>query len=303
MKKTLLFALLPTLASPAMAQTEGVATFENLTLAPESSWHGDENGEEWYYGLGYAQRFESGDYSFANFFIPEYDSWIGYAYSNLTSTTFETISDQYKSCVGHGVDGSANFGVAFPDDVMWGETLDIRIKGEAKVVPGFYITNSAWVVDAILNGDNMTEGSFGAGDYYKVTVHGHDAEGNEVGSHQYYLADYRFEDEADRYYLTDWEYVDLSELGEVSSLTFTLESTRNSVYGMTTPGYFCIDNLGAEGTEIKREEGTYNGPTDIIKDVVTDDDTDVIYTLQGVRVAQATVPGIYIINGKKVLVK
>ena len=46
--------------------------------------------------------------------------------------------------------------------------------------------------------------------------------------------------------LKDWTYCDLSSLGEVTKLTFALSSTDNGDYGMNTPAYFCIDELGAK---------------------------------------------------------
>ena len=45
------------------------------------------------------------------------------------------------------------------------------------------------------------------------------------------------------------------------------------------------------------------GPTGIEVVEAADADNDVIYNMQGVRVARPTAPGIYIVNGKKVVVK
>jgi len=57
------------------------------------------------------------------------------------------------------------------------------------------------------------------------------------------LADYRSSNPAEHYYLGDWQWVDLTSLGEVKSLSFTITGSRNNAYGLTTPSYFCMDNL------------------------------------------------------------
>lgn len=288
-------------ASNAFAEdATGVATFENFNLAPNTEWHGDENGEEWYYSLGYSQYFTSGDYSFANFYIPDFNSWFGFGYASITSTSYAGLNDQFKSCVGHGVDDSATYGVAYPDGTMWGEDVLIKVNNGPKTVPGFYITNSAWNVYAYTVGDGMSEGSFAAGDYFKLIIHGLDAGGNEVGSRGFCLADYRFENEADRYYIGDWTYVDLSSLGEVASFKFTFEGSRNSAYGLTTPTYFCFDNFGAQGVETPRAEGTYTGGVESISIDPANDSDAPIYNLQGIRVDHIATPGIYIRAGKKI---
>ena len=43
--------------------------------------------------------------------------------------------------------------------------------------------------------------------------------------------------------------MDLSALGVVESITFRMESSRNNDWGMTTPGYFYMDDFN----------GKYNG--------------------------------------------
>lgn len=269
----------------------GVATFENLTLDPESAWNGDDKGEEWYGDLGFYQRFVSGDYGFANYYIPDYYSWFGFAYTNYTATTFTNYTDQYYSCVGHGYDNSANYCIAYPDGTMWGVDPTVSLEVGAKVVPGFYITNTAWVVNAITVGDNMTPGAFGKGDYFKLIIHALDAEGNESAQRSFYLADYRSDNEADWYYIKDWEYVDLSRLGEASAFKFTFESTRNNAYGSTTPMYFCIDNFGDTGVEKNREESTT-----AVDDIISDYDAPAeYYHINGVKAdAGNLAPGLYI---------
>ncbi len=131
--------------------------------------------------------------------------------------------------MGHGVNGSKNYLVAYPQ----GEIIEVNEEG-GKELRGFYVTNEAWAVDAILNGDGMTPGAFTTGDYLLLKVIGNHPDGTS-DTISVYLADYRSENEAEHYYLKDWTWVDLSSMGKVESLTFRMESSRKNNWGMTTP--------------------------------------------------------------------
>ena len=60
----------------------------------------------------------------------------------------------------------------------------------------------------------------------------------------FYLADYRYADSSQDYIISAWEYIDLSSLGSVDELSFSLSSSDNGSFGMNTPNYFAIDNIG-----------------------------------------------------------
>ena len=60
---------------------------------------------------------------------------------------------------------------------------------------------------------------------------------------QFYLADFR---DGKSEIVKDWQYCDLSALGQVSKVSFTLTSSDNGDYGMNTPAYFCLDQFGAK---------------------------------------------------------
>jgi len=215
--------------------TQEVATFENLYLAPESYWNGYNDEEN--------SRFFSGSYSFGNYYMADWDYWSGFAYSNSTETSFdmaEFSSHQYRSVVGHGVDNSFNYGVIYSN----GASIKPSNMEETILVPGTYITNNAWTYDNIINGDGMTPGAFEQGDYYKVTFKGIHADSSS-STVDYYLADFTSENEEDHYVVTDWQWVDLSSLGEVGEILISFSSSRNNSWGITTAAYACIDNFGA----------------------------------------------------------
>lgn len=229
----------------AIEDSEPVAaTFEETVLASESFWNGsDKTGTQIDGGWGsvaYANSFVSGSFCFENTYNETWSSWSGFAVSNQTSVSYADMADQYHSAVGKGYDGSDNFAVVFPMT----ETVKVLNKPEGVQLTGMYVTNSAWNVNAYLNGDGMT-GKFEAGDWCKLTITGTRADGT-TASKEVYLADYRSDDAANHSYLDYWQWVDLSQLGKVKSLSFAVSSTHNNEYGMTTPGYFCMDNLNGK---------------------------------------------------------
>lgn len=275
-----------------------VADFENLYLADNSHWNGpDTKGdiEEGLYGdQQYQGWFISGSYAFANNYSIDWHSWSGFSYANSTATSFATYTtDQWNNCVGGGHDGSSNYAVFFEDSFA-PMTITVLNNPAGQQLSGFYITNAAWTVDAILNGDGQTgekdadgnsvsgtEG-FRQGDYLKLIITADNHEKVE-----FYLADYRGA-AADHYYVSDWQWVDLSTLGTVKELTFHMESSRHNSYGYTTPLYFCMDDFN----------GTAPVPSAITRPT-TDETTDIegYYDLNGRRIA-APQQGVNIVKMK-----
>ena len=230
MKKSFFFvaALALTFAAcnPNEPEQLAVADFENLELAPESSLHFDQT-----------LPFISGGFEF----MQEVSFWGTTAYfygnvpTNKTSNEYKGDYDNDKSASG-GAHSGNNF-------VVWTASYNgsdgITLVKPA-VVPGFYVNNTPWVVDAILHGDGMSsDGSapFGANDFFKLTITGTKADGSKAEV----IVDLAKGTE----YIKDWTYVDLSSLGKISSLKFALSSSKNNEYGMTTPAYFALDDFGA----------------------------------------------------------
>ena len=46
-------------------------------------------------------------------------------------------------------------------------------------------------------------------------------------------------------YINQWTWVDLSELGEIDAITFSMSSSDESNGYMNTPAYFAMDNFGS----------------------------------------------------------
>ena len=220
-------------------------------------------------------EFVDGSFEFATGCMSNSSFWYWFGYANRTDTKFESLDDQWNNVVGGGYDGSANYGVAYVADFMGPCSITV-LGDEPVVVPGFYITNSSYVYAAIKDGNGAKQ--FGLGDWFKLTITGFDGDDNVTGTKEFYLADLR--DAATAYIIDDWRYVDLSGLGAVKKLNFTLSSTDNGDWGMNTPAYFCFDNFGAEGEEVLPEKNVEITST-AIKSLTTSLSTSTIYDVNG----------------------
>ena len=217
-----------------------IATFDDLALEPETAWYGKRESE------GHDHRkftYYSGSYSFPCEYAPSLLTWGGVAYSNQTKTTFSSLfPDQFNSVVGHGVNGSKNYAVAY----AYGQhTIKVRAThaGPA-VIPGTFVTNTAWVKEVIQKGTGMGDephAPFHKGDYLLLI-----ASNNKGQSIEFPLVDYRSSNAAEHYVIDSWQWLDLSALGETESVIFSMKGTRIANGGTTIPAYFCLDDFGSE---------------------------------------------------------
>ncbi len=174
------------------------------------------------------------DYNF------DYSSWSGWSYSKVSDNVTAGWGNQYSSIAGSGVNGSESYGVSYAG---FGSTVQFDV---LSTVEGAYFTNSTYSYYSMLNGDNFAKKFGGADgsdeDWFLLTVKGYNG-GVETESLEIYLADYRFADSSDDYILDEWKWFDLSGLGEVDEVSFSLSSSDVGDWGMNTPAYFSMDNF------------------------------------------------------------
>jgi hypothetical protein len=230
LKITFALLLFTAAADSALAS---LADFDDLTLDTDSYWNGAD-------GTG---GFPSGAVTFNNNFTDWGDgitSWDGFAYSNRTNTTLQGLSSQYNVISGSGQGGSVNYGIGF---VGWTEFPTITLN-TARIIDGLYVNNNNYAYYTMLYGDSsFGVDPFAAGDWFTLTITGKDAAGVVTGSVDFYLADFR---DGKSEIVNIWHYVDLTGLGMVKSLEFSMDSSDYSYGYMNTPGYFAIDTLVPE---------------------------------------------------------
>lgn len=230
------------------APAPAVADFEDCTVDPATGLYlpEDEEDETCYWN--------SGDYTFTTYT----DDWgtkyyYDFVVTNSISSAYSGLADQYNSAAGAAKNGE-NYAVWY-SNYYGSEGIYCP---DAMKVSGFYVTNTAWVVDALINGDGMsaeedetTGKPFGYGgkeDKLTLVVTGYDEESEETGKVEYTLAEVKGNT---LYYVKDWRWVDLTSLGEkVVNVKFAINSTKQNSWGPTTPTYFCMDGFGGVAPEV-----------------------------------------------------
>lgn len=215
-----------------------MSTFDDLLLDNNTFWDGSDASGSFVSGVvRFPNNYETSEYG---------DTWSGFIYTSMRNDSVGDFSNLESAITAGGinatVDSATNYAVAnVPIDWMSGEMLPLELTftdNQWHRVGGFYVTNSTFAALTMKNGDDISK-KFGEEDWFKLMVW---AKG-KADTVEFYLADFRSEDSTQHYIVKDWRWVDLSVLGEVDTLLFSLASSDVGAYGMNTPAYFCMDNL------------------------------------------------------------
>ena len=231
MKKSFLFVAALALTFAA-CQKQGevedkfVATFEEAAISPTKA--------ESYlsYATDTVAFLQSGIYEVQQSVAYSGTYVSGAVVTNITSTDFKDYTDAYKSAAG-GAYAGKNY-VVWYEDGFSGNVIKLKTPA---VVPGMYVCNNNYALNSMKNGDDIAGEPFKQGDFFMLTIGG-SLNGAEVNTTvEFYLG-------KDTDFVTNWTYVDLSKLGKIDELHFSMSGSRNGDWGLNTPTYFCIDNLG-----------------------------------------------------------
>ena len=220
-------------ATPAVAAT---STFDDLALpVPESHYFPGTSASG---AFPFTSGVASFNHDYSNFGFPGCCS-TGWSYSNHTDATTPGFGNQYSAYAGSGQGGSANYAVGFIGP------LETSFAAPA-IVSGAYFTNSTYAALSMRDGDGFAK-KFGGtsgndADFLKLTITGYNGAA-ATGSVEFYLADYRFANNAQDYIVQQWTFVNLAGMGAVTRLGFDLASSDNGPFGMNTPAYFAMDTL------------------------------------------------------------
>lgn len=221
--------------SPCNAE---VVTFDDLALDPESYYNGSDG----------AGLFVSAGVEFNNFYDDTYGPyWEGFAYSNTTDTTTPGFTNQYSVIAGLGAGASSIYGVGYVG--FYGVVPTITFAEEVHL-DRVSITNTTYAYLAMLDGAPPAK-KFGGDnggdpDWYLLTITGKNANDEVTDVIDFYLADFRFGDNAQDYIVDSWAEVDLSGLGAVKSVEFSVSSSDVGDFGINTPTYYAIDDIAID---------------------------------------------------------
>ena len=263
MKKIFTFAAISLMASAAWG---GVITLDlNKPLNPTTLdynengvWTGCYNDVD-YTWLEFGD--ENGEFMLSHLIDGEGASWGGYYWDGFCPAQggdqtehASTWTTQYGGCMAGGGcvindDGSVTADPAQPYLVgyysSWAmegpsnQVMFVGKDGNTTFKPvGVYVCNHPWPYYDCLHGGGAAAG-LEEGGYFDLTAVGVDADGNET------TTTIRMAEKVNGTLnaLNDWTFFDLSSLGEVESVYFTLNSTDTGAYGMNTASYFCMDKF------------------------------------------------------------
>lgn len=222
------FTLLTLLYSLAM-QAQITSTFEDLQIPLDT----------FYDGSDFSGGFQSGDAFYPNFFDPNYSFWLGgWAYSTMRDSSTSGPANLFSAKAAGGYQS---------DTYAIGQNFAILRYASQQALGLVYVTNTTYAYNSMRDGDLFAE-PFGGDsgedpDFFYLKIQPFRNGNLQTDSVIFYLADYRFQDNSQDYLIRDWQAVDLSPLGPVDSLLFTLQSSDVGPYGINTPAFFCIDNF------------------------------------------------------------
>lgn len=185
-------------------------------------------------------NFTSGSCAFSNSYTISFGGYWnnGWAYSKVNDTTTAGFTNLYGSYANKGFNNSNNYAVS------QNETF---IKINQNTLTGLYVTNTTYAALSMKNGDAFAK-KFGGtsgndSDWFKLTINAYQNGNLKTEKVEFYLADYRFTDNSKDYIVKDWTFVNISSLGSLDSLKFTLTSSDTNQFGLKTPAFFCVDNI------------------------------------------------------------
>ncbi len=191
---------------------------------------------------------------------PDYAMWWGFTASNSTDNTKkdDTMTYQYSSMTGGGIvlneDGTIkrdeNGVIEVSGDVPYmvgyyseynGEnsTCVLFNDGKAHEAVGVYVSLVSYPYYVLQDGNPFGRMFNRENDKFTLTIHGVKEDESKV-SVDVELGSYA---NGDMTLTRGWKYVDLSPLGKVNEMYFTMTSSDTGQWGMNTPGYFSLDKL------------------------------------------------------------
>ncbi|MBD3636064.1 MAG: DUF4465 domain-containing protein [Crocinitomicaceae bacterium] len=210
-----------------------------------------------------------------------WQSFSGFALSSWTDTITPGWSNQCSAITGAGASGSDQYAICYVS--AWSNNRVFLDLPTSQSFESVKVTNTTYAYRSMENGDSfakpfgsdtsaagVVDGTNGE-DWFLLTIYALGQDSLYTGdSVNFYLADYRFANNAQDYIVNTWETIDLSPLytsNAIIGLDFVLNSSDTSGgFGMNTPAYFAMDdlevvqNLNIEGTEAP-ELLAYPNPT------------------------------------------
>ncbi|MDE5876438.1 MAG: DUF4465 domain-containing protein [Muribaculaceae bacterium] len=178
--------------------------------------------------------------------LSEWDTVEGFTPACQSGEGAATYTDPYRVITGEGPTGAGTpYLIGFWSS-REGETFAersctvARTDGKPFVPEHFLVTNTSYAYYTMERGNDFTH-PFTDGDWFKLTAHGIHPDGTEDTA-DFFLA-YCNSGKATDGIVDRWAYFDLTPLGEVTGIYFTLSSSDTGEWGMNTPAYFALGDF------------------------------------------------------------
>lgn len=259
MKKAFLTAIIGLAGTACALGVDNTPIVLDLTKASTELSFNEDNGSWTGTYDDEAPSIESQCFSFLHNSIADWMTWWGFTASNSADNLRpeNNLTHQWSNMAAGGImlndDGSVrldDFGapvvskeipylVAFYSPYMSQRPVDILFSDAKAYDPvSVYINLNSYTYYTLEYGDAFAR-AFTDGDEFILTIHGVATDETEK-TVDVRLASYS---NGDLTINRGWKYVDLSSLGSVNELYFTLTTTDTGEYGANTPLYFCLDKL------------------------------------------------------------
>ncbi|MBO5721405.1 MAG: DUF4465 domain-containing protein [Bacteroidales bacterium] len=229
-------------------------------------------------------------------------AWNGFTVSqNASDASADYLLDTQWGCMAKGgisavnsneiyVDAERPYIVANYSSWETENSLSITFNdGNLYTLNGMYVTNSPYPYYTNIAGDDFANGLTNEGDYFKVIAYGVKAD-NSVETAEFTLAEFK---NGSLQQVTEWTWWDLSSLGTIKEVYFTMESSDTGQWGMNTPAYFCMDRISVSNPVASGIEESQ----------ITENKAEIYYANNNIYVttSSATIVNAYSVNGIEVL--
>lgn len=214
-----------------------------LLYGPNGVGFDNEEDIYWWYDEN-----NTGLYSAINDAYGSYCYWSGgAALSNYVNSSYDeggymTQLEAYSPTGKGGHNDSDNFLVCYGYDDDSPFSMDSRPRfsfqdGQPKVIDHLYLALNCYTLHSLAYGDDFSTAAT-EGDYVNITFEGIDAEGNSTG-----MVTVPILDPETHKALIGYTKVDLSSLGEISTLLLNMVSNIDNGYGLSVPAYYILDDI------------------------------------------------------------
>jgi hypothetical protein len=167
-----------------------------------------------------------------------------------------TFTNLYGVRTGSGFNGSNTYLVGQQNAGIGLKYTQTNSQGQSAVVrsvPGFlYLTNTTYAYEVMRTGNGFAKKMGGPSgndpDFFKLTIRGYSNGAAIQDSVEFYLADFRFQDNRLDYIVKDWTKVDISRFQFADSLSFQMSSSDVGQFGINTPLFFAVDQITFQST-------------------------------------------------------